>query len=1059
MKIIKPYCLTASFLVTFLLPIHAFQTVDQDITGAMLLVEQNEIVATTIVARGKVLDMRGEPIIGLTIQEKNTSHRTITNINGEFTIAVKPSAILEISYIGYESQSVKAREQLNIILIEDIEGLEEVVVIGYGTMKKKDLTGAIANVKTEVMEKEAPRSLQDLLRGSAAGLQLSMSTNVGGTADMQIRGKNTLSASSSPLLVVDGVIYQGGLQDINPMDVLSIDVLKDASSVAVYGAKAASGVIAITTKTGTSGKPRINFNTNIGLTNASRLPKMVDGAGFIKFRQEYNNGLLTDKEKAEQPGKYTDPRQLSGFGIDPLVWYNYDQKHPMASLPDEQTMVSAWLQRLEFSDIEIQNYLNGIETDWNDEIFQNGFQQDYTVSISNRTDRVGYYASIGYADREGAIKGDRYKNLRSRVNLDTKITNYLSVGVNTQFSSRQGGFLSADAGQREHLSPYTTNTIDDPESIYRQYPNGDNNCKNPFFDNLFRDRREHDYELNFNAHATLTLPFGFEYQFNYSPRLHWYEYYNHDSSKNPEWAGNGGSSVRINRKYYNWQIDNIIRWKRTFGPHRLELTLLQNAEKNQSWSTTANNKKYSPSDVLGYHRLQGGTDPNVSSDDTYDTGDALMARLFYQYNRRYMLTASVRRDGYSAFGQANPHATFPAVALGWVFTEENFMKSVTNWLSYGKFRLSYGVNGNRDIGRYAALAQLTTGMYTYLDAAGNPFITSQIYISVMGNRTLKWERTAAWNSGFDFSLFNDLISGCIDFYQSNTTNLLVNRSLPNITGYSSIKANLGELQNRGFEFSFTAHPINRKNFKWDTSGTFSLNRRMIIRLYGDQQEVKNEAGEVIGYKEADDYANRWFIGHDPNQIWDYERHGVWQVGEENEALKYGCKPGDFRYVDQDGDGVLDTDDRVFLGYTSPRYFLSWRNEFTFMKQLVLSFMMYAKLGHYGTFNRAANTGGMFDRYTIADLPRWTVENPTNDFARIGSTNLGNNYVRKSFVRMENITLGYNFPQSVLKHAGIVDARLSLSIRNPFVMTSWDFGDPEGGDYTLRTINLGVNLTL
>ena len=1007
--------------------------------------------------RGTVVDETGEPIVGASVVVSGTKNATVTDIEGHFTISAPSKATLQVSYIGMHSVHIAARDGLRITLKADVNDMEEVVVVGYGTMRKKDLTGSISTVQAERLEKEAPRSIQDILKGAATGLYVSMSTNAAGTSDMQIRGKNTLTAGSSPLYVVDGVIYQGSLQDLNPMDIESVDVLKDASSVAVYGAKAASGVIAITTKKGSTGKPRINFNANIGTAHTARLPKMVDGAGFIKFRQEYNEGLLTDKEKAEKQGMYQDPRTLQG--VDLLTWYNYDKKEPATELPDENGLVSAWLQRLEFSDIEIQHYLEGRETNWDDEIFHTGLQQDYTVSISNRTDRHSYYTSLGYADRKGVTRGDRYTNLRARVNMDTKVTSYLRIGLNSQFSYRKGGYLAADASQRENLSPYTSNEIGNPTSIYREYPSGENVSVNPFFNNLFIRRKQNDFELNGKLYGILSLPFGFEYEMDFTPRLHWYEYFNHNSSENPEWAGTGGESTRSHTRYLDWQIDNIIRWKKTFGLHRLELTLLQNAEKNQSWSTSAGNKLYSPSDILGFHRLQSGTDPTVSSDDTYDTGDALMARLFYQYDRKYMLTASVRRDGYSAFGQENPHATFPAFALGWVFSEEKFMKSTASWLNYGKLRLSWGANGNRDIGRYAALAQLTTGMYTYLDGSGNPYIISQIYISVLGNSKLKWERTAAWNWGLDFSLFNDRISGSIDYYRSKTTNLLVDRSLPSIIGYSSIKANLGELQNHGLEISLTAHPYISKNFRWDTSGSCSFNRRKIVHLYGDKTDVRDADGNVIGQKEADDYANSWFIGHDPNQIWNYKRDGVWQVGEEEEAAKYGCKPGDFKYVDQNGDGVLNTDDKVFQGYTTPRYYASWRNDFTFLRDFTLSFMMYGHFGQYGTFNRAANTGGMYDRHTISDIPRWTAEHPTSNYARIGSTNLGSNYVRKTFVRMENITLGYRLPETAAKYIGITGASFSLSVRNPFVITGWSYGDPEGGDYTMRTVNLGINLTL
>ena len=435
-----------------------------------------------------------------------------------------------------------------------------------------------------------------------------------------------------------------------------------------------------------------------------------------------------------------------------------------------------------------------------------------------------------------------------------------------------------------------------------------------------------------------------------------------------------------------------------------------------------------------------------------------MGRLFYSYKDKYMLTASVRRDGYSAFGQENPRATFPAVALGWVFTSENFMQSTSNWLNYGKLRFSWGENGNRDIGQYDALASLNSGLTPYIDQNGNIYVTSQIYVNRMANTGLKWERTASYNIGLDFSMLNDRLRGSIEGYFTETNDLLVDRSLPSILGFSEVKANLGKLANKGLELSLNGDIITNKDFSWTSSGTFSFNRRKLKSLYGDMVDVLDENGNVIGQKEADDPDNGWFIGHDPDQIWAYEGDGVWQLGEEEEAARYGCKPGDFKYIDQNGDGVMNNDDKVFQGYTTPRFYWSWRNEFNY-KDFSLSFMIYSHVGQYGTFNRAANTGGMYDRFTIVDLPRWTAENPTNDYARIGSYNIGSHYVKKTFARMENITLSYSVPKSFLQKFKVQSMRLSLSARNPFVITKWNFGDVEGGDYTMKTYNISVNFTL
>lgn len=1025
---------------------------------------------------GTVTDHSGEPLIGVNVMEKNTTNGTITDIDGKYSLSLTKTSnvVLTFSYIGYIQLNVdvKGDNVVNAKLEEDTQNLEEVVVIGYGTAKKRDLTGAISSIKTEKLEAESPRSVEDLLRSNSPGLNISLSPNADGSAHLKIRGETTLKAGAAPLLVLDGVIYEGSLTDINPNDIQAVDVLKDASSAAVYGAKAANGVIMITTKKGKTGKPVVSFNANIGLATVANKPKLLDGPGFIKYRQDYENGRHSNDYLEKYPQIFSDPRQLNG--VSQLDWYNYDQKEAVGSVTEEQLMQS-WLTRLELKAPEIDNYMNGVITRWDDLVFQTAIQQDYTASISNRTDNMSYYWSIGYADREGIKVGNRYQNLRTRLNLESKVTDFLTIGVNAGFASRDQGFLTCDWGQMVRISPYGSNNLDDPDSPYRKYPTSDVTPVNPFYDNLHRDRKDQYQTLNANIYAKVTLPLGFEYQVNFAPNYKWREYYNHESSLNESW-NHGGKSERRNEKTYSWQVDNILRWKKEFNRiHNIELTFLQNAEKNQYWETKAMTSNFSPSDILGYHRLQAGTVPLNESKDTYRTGDALMARAFYSYDNKYMVTASVRRDGYSAFGQMNPRATFPAVALGWVFTSEKFMESTANWLNYGKLRLSWGENGNRDIEQYQALAEMNSGAHPYIDQNGNIYISSQLYINRMSNKTLKWERTSAYNLGLDFSVFGDVLSGSVEAYLMETNDLLVDRSLPTILGFSSVAANLGKLENKGFEINLNASIMKKENFEWNATGNFALNRRKIKSLYGDMTDVIDDKGNVIGQKETDDTKNQWFIGQDPDRIWDYESLGIWQLGEEEEAAKFGLQPGDFKYKDQNGDGVLTNDDKVFQKYRTPRFTWSLRNEFTFHKNFSVSFMMYSHWGVYNKFNRATNAENFADRCSEYVQPRWTVDNPINDYARIGSKKTTDVWWNKSFIRLDNITLSYNVPKTFVNRFRIQDMRLSFGVKNVFVFApDWKFWDPEQVKYykdsngddnrhsiepTPRTYNFSINFTL
>jgi TonB-linked SusC/RagA family outer membrane protein len=957
-------------------------------------------------------------------------------------------------------------------LKEDLQNLDEVVVIGYGSAKKRDLTGAISTVKTEKLVAEAPHTVQDLLRGNSAGISVTLSSNAKGNADMQIRGKNSLKAGSSPLIVLDGVIYEGSLDDINPVDIETIDILKDASSAAVYGTKAANGVVVVNTRRGKTGKPQINFNASAGLAEVANQVPVLSAEQFLQYRKDYETGRRTDEYLAQYPQMFSDPRALSG--VNQLDWYNYDQKTPVGTVSDEQ-LLRAWASRLELKSPEIDNFIAGRITDWPSQVLQTALQQDYTASISNSSDNMSYFWSVGYTDRDGIISGDTYSAIRTRLKLESSVTDWLTVGINTAFAQRDESGLPCSWENMVRISPFGANEIGNPDASehLKKYPTTDVTPQNPFFDNMFRDRKKMYNTLNSNIYARINLPFGIEFQSNFIPRYQWYEYYNHDSSKNLDWKAKGGESTRETSKVYSWQVDNILRWKREFDRiHNVEVTLLANAEQYQSWQQSQSNKMYSPSDVLGYHRTQAGTVPLNSSNDEYQTGDALMARLFYSFRNRYLLTASVRRDGFSAFGQRNPRATFPAVALGWVFTSEKFAESLHDVINYGKLRVSWGKNGNRSIGRYDALSDMVSGAHPYIDANGNPYISSQLYVNRMSNYALKWENTAAFNVGLDFSFLNDRLGGSVEGYLSQTNDLLVDRALPEISGFNSVAANLGQIDNKGLEITLNAKIVDTRNLVWTSSVNFSMNRRKIVHLYGDMVDVKDEAGNVTGQKESDDVKNRWFIGQDPDRIWDYKRLGVWKTDEKEAAAKYGLQPGDFKYLDKNEDGVLTDDDKEFQGYRTPRFRWTWRNEFALYKHFALSFMAYSNWGHYDAFNRAGNAGNFVDRCTEYVQPYWTPENQIDDYARIGSKNLGTYYRERSFVRLENVTLSYHVPASLTRKFSVNNLRISLSVHNVGVFSpTWDFWDPERGwNYgdnaawdqsspTPRTYNLSFNFTL
>ena len=1000
---------------------------------------------------GEVTDIDKRPLSGVSVTLSGTNKGTSTDVNGRFTLNDVPdNGVLVFSYTGFISQQVpvKGKANINLSLSVAVSNLNEVVVVGYGTQQKKDVTGAVSQVKAERLENENPNSVADLLRGNIAGLNVSSNTSAKGGGNLLVRGKSSINAGTSPLIVLDGVIYQGQLADINPNDIATIDVLKDASSAAVYGAKAASGVVLITTKKGTGSKPTITFNSNVGFGELAMNEPLYDGPGFIAWRTD----VLKSINLTAKPYQFNDPRELpAGITVD--QWKAYD-----GSKGDS---IDVWLTRLKLKAIEIQNYKAGKTIDWYSLMFHKGFRQDHTVSISARKEDVSYYMSMNYTNNEGVIRGDKFTTYRMRLNLEAKAAKFMTVGINAQFADRDESQVPVNWQQMINASPYGELYKADGVTL-RDSPNDDiGNNTNPFLDNTYTNRLQKDNTLFGSIYAKGTLPFGFSYQTNFTPNFSFYRFFNGRSSQDFRVRVRGGVATRTQQTTYNWQVDNLLKWNKTFGDHQLDATFLVNAEKFQSWRNQIDNEGFTPNDNLSYHSIEAGIKPIVSSDDQVSTGDALMGRLNYSYMQKYLLTTSIRRDGYSAFGLQNPRATFPSIALGWIFSKEKF--AATKWLSYGKLRASWGINGNRDIGRYLALADLSTGKYQFVKPDGTVLLVSQLYVNRLQNPGLKWEKTESYNIGLDYSILKDRIGGSIDVYRKSTKDLLILRTLPTITGFDNQLTNIGEVQNRGVEISLNTVNIKRENFSWRSTINFTLNRNKIMHLYG-KVPVFDATGKMIGETERDDIRNKWFIGHDLDEIWDLKILGVWQQDEAAKAAVYGVRPGDFKIEDVNGDGKFSDEDRQFLGYRSPRFQWTLRNEFTFLRSFDFSFMLYSYWGQKDDFNQAKNNSGFQDRQNSYIRPYWTAENPIDDYARLFSSNGSANfnvYRDASFIRLSTIALAYTVPTNILNKAKINGLKVYMNVNNAAIyQPHWTFWDVEYGNTPPpRYYSLGINLTL
>lgn len=1047
---------------------------------------------------GVVTDITGETIIGANIIELGTTNGTVTDFDGNFSLEIESGSKLKVTYIGFEEQIIDTDgvSRFNIVLLEDSKALDEVVVVGYGTMRRKDLTGSVVQVRPDNIANESPKTVQDILRGTP-GLQVGYSSSAKGGGSMQVRGQRSVytdGGHNDPLLILDGMQFYGELSEINPDDIAQIDVLKDASSAAVYGAKAANGVILITTKKGVRGKPIINITSNVGLTQRSNYRERFAPEEYLQHRQDWftkrTYGVNPDTGAYESyQGSYADragffmrPDQLpSNVSLD--TWRNYTS----SSNSDDDSDWSVWAKRLEFKGNALDNLLAGRVVDWDKTTYRTGFNQDYNASISGASDNVNYYLSLGYLQNEGIVKSDSYQAIRANMKLEANVTKWLQVGANINFQDRSDGDIGVDVGAQMRNSPFADYA--DENGNPTQYPLDGTYSQRGYnydFQRQYLDLEKGYTVFNTILNAKITLPYNITYTFNASPR---FQYFYDRYFMSAELPGSDPASRGVNReqaKRFDWSLNNIINWEYTFDQkHHVMATLVQEAEARQSWNDRIEARNIKPSDALGFHNTKNGMkeDSSFSSEDSYETADALLARLFYSYDNKYMLTTSVRRDGYSAFGSSNPYAILPSLGLAWTFTNEDFFKW-NDILSHGKLRVSYGKNGNRSLGSpYLALANLYEGggkMQGYINPSGELDLYRYLMANRMANPTLQWEKTTSWNYGLDFGFLNDRITGSIEYYYMQTNDMIMPQRLPEFTGFSSITTNLGRVDNSGLEISLNTLNIDNANFRWTTTFGLSYNKNKIKNLYYQYEDVLDSAGNVIGQKEMDDLTNGWFIGQTISSIWDYRVTGIWQKDEIEEAKRHGQLPGDPKISNSfAGDDIINADgtvkpvyndkDKEFIGQRTPPIHWSIRNEFTLYKDLTLSFNLYSYMGHKSLERHYLNdddSGGAMS-YGLQNVYKkeyWTIDNPTNKYGRIdaqgptGASNPGKIYDR-SFIRLENISVGYTLPKKWTQQIEIDKVKVFGTVRNVGVWAKdWEYGDPESGGLATRVYTVGLNLT-
>ena len=991
----------------FLILLCVSATFATNVQSASTTVDLNEISQqSSRTITGTVVDQYGEPIIGANIVEKGTINGVSTDINGEFSIRVENDVVLIISYIGFNKQEVNVGNQstITITLQEDLLKLEEVVVVGYGTARKSDITGAVVRADLAALQESPNVSLLGALQGLVPGLNVGAATGAGSDPSFSIRGRTSISGTTSPLIVLDGIIYRGNIVDINVNDIESVDVLKDASSAAIYGSQASNGVIILTTKTG-----------------ATRSKPIISYSGYASYQQPTNKDLI--------------PENRDGFLRKIADRFLSESR----TGDDMMQMNPSWDPSKYMMDRNaLDGYNAGTDTDWWDLLTNDApYIQSHNVSIRGRSETSGYFFSVGYLDQENLIINDKYNRYNIRLNLDMNITDWLKIGTQSSFTMSDNSGVSPTISNVMGLPPVVAVRDSENELIKQPYKS----VNNPLLEIEDSDLYKR-YHMNTTFFADVKLPFikGLNYRVNISQYMRNIKDYNFSElGQNFQ-----GAASKANGSQEGWTLDNIVSYKKTFGKHDMDVTLLYGAEKRENESTTAGSRIFTNS-ILGYNKLDvGQADMQTAASSAWqETSLYSMARLRYTFNEKYTFTGTVRRDGFSGFGKNHKFGIFPSAAVAWRVNEEDFMKD-GDLFNNLKLRLSYGTNGNRTIDRYQTLSRLSSGNgYLYGDGGS---AEQRQWLSALTNSDLKWETTNTFNAGIDFAILNNLVFGNVEYYISNTNNLLYNINIPQINGLASIPTNIGKMGNKGFELSMTAVPVKNKDFSWNVTFNFSTNRNKVKSILGIDADGDGKEDDLI--------SNKIFMGKPYGVAYDYNIIGMWQIADHlNGSIPSGFTYGTYKVEDIDNDGNYTADkDRKILGYTDPSYRFSIQNTLRYKNwelKLFVNSIQGGKNYYYGQpGSPLANPDNIYQN-NLFNFDYWTPENPNARYRQLGyyTQALGygfSPYVQRSFVRLQDVTLSYAVPQSLLKKLTISRMSLFITGKNLITITDWDGWDPEAG---------------
>lgn len=957
-----------------------------------IILSTGDIYGQNTTITGHVQDEFGEPIIGANVKVVGTSTTgTITDLDGNFTLSVSgKTKKLEISYIGMIPQTVDIIPQkpVNVILKESSKELDEVVVIGYGTVKKRDLTGSMTSIKQSDIIAVPTTNALESLQGKVAGLDMTKSSGqTGSSLSFSIRGNRSLNASNAPLVIVDGIPYSSNI-DINPNVIESMEILKDASSTAIYGSRGANGVILITTKKGATGKTKVSYNGYYSINSVASYPEIMNLNEWADFKRE----------------AYRTDGQWSGPEDDAKIFGSY-----------------------------YDFIINGQEVDWIDLIMKNGHQMSHSINLSNGTDKTTFNLAFEYMTEDGLVKLDNMDRYNATMALSHKLTNNFKVNANIIYTYINQNIRRDPFNRSIYYSPAGTPFNED--GTINVLPFNDGQTISPIAEEVSGAYKNHkitnhfvgNIGLNWNIFKNLSLNSTFGFDQSNSRTGHFADKYTLDG------AGNYSIADVTNDISSNWSWENTLNYSLALGKHNLNLMAGNALYKNVSEEYYGGGHDLISSTMYFYNLGGLQNSQQLKSNYIQTTMASFFGRINYKFNEKYLLTLTFRSDGSSVLATGHQWGFFPSAAFAWRLNEENFLKDL-EYLSNLKLRFSYGISGNSAVSAYQTQGGLGKTMYAFLinNSENGAY---GYYPSLTPNYNLGWEKTSTFNFGIDFGFFNNRISGSLDIYKQKTSDLLMQKKVPSSTGYSLAWDNVGKTENKGVELVINTENFNTKDFSWNTDYTFTLNREKIVELADGTTR---------------DISNGWFVGYPIKTFYGLEKLGIWQLNEADEAAKYGEQPGRIKIKDQNQDNAIDNDnDRIILGSATPDFIMGMNNTikyknfdlrvFTYWRQ---GQMLHSEANGYGSYKIQGDPG--------LKVNYWTPENPTNEFPRPEKSysdsskleSLG--YVDGSYLKIKEISLGYQLPKSWSSRISASKIRIYCSLKNFFTFSHLDNYDPERG---------------